>query len=474
MKKIILLALVFAMIISIVACGQKQTPPTAVDNITNSNSNSVTPPVNLPEQTPDEKQSALLSGMAPAAFSPYDAPAHVTEDYPFQSLTVSFNTDVIVPEVMAYSVVKMQKRALTHDELFAIVNLLADTTSGVYGKWEASKDQWKGWLDEAEQHKDEKWIDRGYIDFLRNCYNAAEEKVSHEPIDSASIVQGAAEQTFYVPSQDGITAHKFQVFADGFIYSANAVSAGNTSLQTDVILKRNIGEFRSNDETREQYLWRSPGEPSLSQEEAYEQAAKLLRNMGFSDLALCYAEPCSLIDRQVNKTTGWAFTFTRDVTGLNTQDEMLLGSSFISNDATPAYFAPWDRERVIIAMAKDGVRSVTVRGISRIVDTEFESVQLLTFDVMQECIAENLNKMYAQMYADNPYMKGIIEVTSVSLSTSMIADNGQTDEGYYVPSWIVNYTIKMNESEDLVGQIIFNAADGSYIEPRMTAQDLGR
>lgn len=472
MKKIILLGLLCAMVMSAAACGPEQAPPAAVEIAPNSTS--AAPPVNSAEQTPDAAQSALLSGMTPAAFSPYEAPAHVTGEYPFDALTVSFNADVTVPGATAYPVVKMQRRTLANDEIFSIAELLADTSNGVYGKWDATKDQWKIWLDEAEQSKDENWMNSDYLDFLKNIYNSAAEEVSREPIDPASIVQGAAEQTFYVPSQDGVTAHRFQVFADGLTYSANTVSAGFYRLQTNVIPEKDVGEFLANFETREQYLWRSPGEPALPQEDARAQAVQLLSDMGFGDLTICYAEPCSFLDNYVNKTTGWAFTFTRDVAGLNVQNEKIAGSMFISNDATPAYFAPWDRERVLIAVSKDGVRGMTVRGISKMSGTEIESVQLLPLDVMQERIAEILNQMYAQSQAADPNRKGIIEVSSMSLGTSLIADEGQADEGYYVPSWIVNYSLKMKEGGDSLGQTLFNAADGSYIEPRMTAQDLGR
>lgn len=43
--------------------------------------------------------------------------------------------------------------------------------------------------------------------------------------------------------------------------------------------------------------------------------------------------------------------------------------------------------------------------------------------------------MYAaQLQAKNPDQKGVIEVASVSIGVSLIADEGHTDEGYYVPS----------------------------------------
>lgn len=472
MKKFILLMLVFATMITTAACGQTQTPPATFD--TTQDGNSATPSVNSPEQTADAEQSALLSSMTPAAFSPYDVSAHVTGEYPFDALTVSFNADVTVPEATSYPVVKMQRRTMTNDEIFAIVELLADTTNGIYGKWDAPKSQWQTWIDEVEQYKDEPWMNSSYLDSLKEYYNAAEEEVVREPINPALIVQDAAEQIFYVPSQEGAMADKFHIFEDGFIYSTNTVSAGLNGLQTNIIRERDVGEFRANFETREQYFWSSPGEPEIPQEKAYAQAVQLLNDMGFGDLTVSYAEPCCFLDNYVNKTTGWAFTFTRDVAGLSVHEEKIQDSSFISNDVIPAYFAPWSAERVLISIAKDGVRGITVRGISNISGTEIESVQLVPFETMQERIAETLNQMYAaQLRTENSSVKGEIEVTSALLGVSLIADNGHTDEGYYVPSWIVNYSLTMTGG-DYSGQIIFDAAGGNYIEPRMTAQDLGR
>ena len=201
-------------------------------------------------------------------------------------------------------------------------------------------------------------------------------------------------------------------------------------------------------------------------------ACKLLDDMGLGDLTVSYAEPCCFLDNYVNKTTGWAVTFTRSAAGLSVQEENLQGSSFISFNAAPAYFAPWSVERALISIAKDGVRGITVRGMSNISGTEIESVRLMPFDAMQERIADTLNRMYAaQMQAENPSVKGEITVTSALLGMSLIADNGQTEEGFYVPSWIVNYSLT-TAGGDQSGQIIFNAADGNYIEPRMTARDL--
>lgn len=467
MKKKIFLIFLCAMLIFSAACVQEQSPPATVD--TSPGSIIAIQPVISPEQTPEVKQSALLSSMIPAAFSPYDAPKHVTEEYPFDTLTVSFDADVTVPEATAYPVVKMQRRILTNDEFFTIVGLFADTSNGIYARWDVAKDQWKIWLDEAEQYKDENWILSDYLDNVKEYYNAAEDKVSHEPIDPVSIVQDASRQTFFVPAVDGVTAHKFQILADGFFYSANAVSVGFGSLQTITNLARDIGEYRANDETYEQYLWRIPGEPELSQEDAYAQAVELLNDMGFGELTICYAEPCSLLDNYVNKTTGWAFTFTRDVAGLNVQDEKLSGSFFISGDVPPVYTAPWDRERVLIVVAKDGIRGMSARGIANISGTEIESVQLLPFEAMQERIAEQLNQIYAQSHAGNPGKEGVVKVTSISLGVSLITDEGQTEAGYYVPSWLVNYSLKMSEGDDILGQILISAADGSYIEPRISA-----
>ena len=470
MKKLIFPILILAMVITMAACGQTQAPPAVVD--TAPHGNSTAPPAKSPEQTADTKQSALLMGMTPDAYSPYDAPAHVSGEYRFDALIVAFNADVTVPEATSYPVVKMLRRTLTNKEIFGIVNLLADTSNGVYGKWDAPKEQWQAWIDEASRYMSEPWMDGSYMLFLKECYNAAQETVSREPIDSASIVQGTAEQTFYVPSQNGITAHKFQVFEDGFIYSANAVSDGLYGLKTEIIRKRDAAEFSANFESREQYLWNSPGEPEITQEEAYTQAVKLLDDMGLGDLTVSYAEPCCFLDNYVNKTTGLAVTFTRSAAGLSVQEENLQGSSFISFNAAPAYFAPWSVERALISIAKDGVRGITVRGMSNISGTEIESVRLMPFDAMQERIADTLNRMYAaQMQAENPSVKGEITVTSALLGMSLIADNGQTEEGFYVPSWIVNYSLT-TAGGDQSGQIIFNAADGNYIEPRMTARDL--
>lgn len=116
------------------------------------------------------------------------------------------------------------------------------------------------------------------------------------------------------------------------------------------------------------------------------------------------------------------------------------------------------------------------KGASQISKEIRNTAELEQFEIIQERIANQLNYIYGTVTRDNDVGVEII-VSKIELGISLVSIQNETKTGLYIPTWYVDYYIKWSDAEDEVGNgelntIIFNAIDGSYIEPRVTNEKL--
>ena len=140
------------------------------------------------------------------------------------------------------------------------------------------------------------------------------------------------------------------------------------------------------------FAWKKPGEPDISQEDAYAIALEYMDKLGI-DLDLYSAEMCSFIKDFVDKTTGWQFTFMRRISNLRAIND--TGGLFMDPKAPPSFGSPWGQEQLTIAVDKNGVFSLGWRGASELGPTVIESAQLEDFDTIQQRITNQLNYLCA-------------------------------------------------------------------------------
>jgi hypothetical protein len=148
----------------------------------------------------------------------------------------------------------------------------------------------------------------------------------------------------------------------------------------------------------------------------------------------------------------------------------------VSPYSTPSYGAPWLQEICRIVIDKNGLCTLRWQGASETNGTGIESVQLEPFETIQERIVNQLNYMYGGAN-ENGRNSLDVKVTNIELGISLISEKDKTDRGLYIPTWYVSYIVKWSDQEDTKAnwdknQIMFNAIDGSYIEPRTTNKDL--
>ncbi|MDD5017046.1 MAG: DUF6034 family protein [Eubacteriales bacterium] len=401
-------------------------------------------------------------------FEPIEVPDHVTETYDkYIYISMNMDADVVVPETAAYPVTEVTKKAFSDDDILSFIALCAGTNDELYLGWSLTKDEYLQWLTELMQYEDTGIVTQDYLDYLQEAYEKAPVEADNTPVSISDLL--ADGPSVYV--QTGEYISKF-----GFTRNGNVLSY-TRDMNMTVYTERMVAEdqFAENmGDTVERFEWLQPGEPEISQEDAYAIALEYIEALGI-DLDLYNAEPCSVVTRYVHKTTGWQFTLTRTISNLKTHYKLYDGGTEWSTDTAPSYGSPWGQEVCTISVDKDGLCGLWWRGASEISSTVVASAQLEDFDTIQQRIVNQLQYNYGtRLYQDTEYGYEI-EITEIRLGISLISVEYETDIGEYLPTWYVSYNRKFENQDDdewEACRIMFNAIDGSYIDPRISNEDL--
>ncbi len=408
----------------------------------------------------EQKGNQTAATAAAEAFIKIEAPVNISEtDEPSQYVNITYDTDVTVPDTTSYPVAEVTKRAFSNDDILSWVKLFAGNNTDLYSEWNLTKAEYQSLFDGAKQNEASGIVTYDLLGFLQEMSGAAPEQVNNPKIGSLSDVPN--NKAVYVKTGDD-TAARFSFARDGNNFSYTR----SDFMETYVASQLGPDQFSANmGDTVERFTWLKPGDPEISQQDAYGKAADCMEEMNI-DLDLYTAEPCSVITNYVNKTTGWKFTFTRKISNLQASDD--AGGFFISNNVKPSATSPWGVEKLTITVDKEGVCNFWWRGASELSAAPAGSVQLLDFDTIRQNITSQLNLMLADGAKEQNIVFDI-KIMDIRLGISMITAESSTDAGQYIPTWYVTYRLKTEkESYDTseLQQIMFSAIDGSYIEPR--------
>lgn len=404
----------------------------------------------------------------PHPFVKIDVPEHVSSDYKeFGKMKLLFDADVIVPETTAYPVVEVTKRTFSDEELLTLIERFAGSNEKLYSMWDLTKQEW---LDKQIMFKEkdpEQKLAPNYLNFLKQMCDQADEEVHNPLVKISDLPTEQSSPVFVKQDNDTVAFFRLSINGNNFAYYRDMfMEQAPASLYEDE-------DFDIENETIEQFRWRQPTDPEITQEDAYEQALKYIDGLKI-DLELYKAESCAFLIDVVDKSVGWKFTFTRKISNAQVRYD---GQGFIiEEDALPSFGAPWDVEACTIGIDKNGLCFLEYNGASQISRVVKDSAELEQFDTIQQRIANQLNYIYGAVDRD----KGIgldIKITKIELGTSLISVKDETDIGIYIPTWYVDHYIKWSDAEDFednweLNTIIFNAIDGSYIEPRVTNEKL--
>lgn len=401
-------------------------------------------------------------------FVEIDTPDHVkTQTKRFGKMHLLFDANVIVPPATAYPITEVKKRTFTDEDFLFFIETTSDSDAELYSKWDLSKQEWlERQIEYKAKDPDEK-LAQDYLRYLQEMYDNADSEVSNPLFDVSTLTNGLSSQVFAKRS-DGTVAY-YHLSKDRnnitFFRDIGLVQYPD-SITKDIY-------FDETFETAEQFSWRQSKKPEISKEEAYVIAFRYINDLGI-DLKRYSAETCTFLKNIVNKSVGWSFTFTRVIS--NAQTRYDLSGFGIDENAMPSYGAPWDVEECTIGIDKDGLCFLEYKGASTISREIQNSVELEKFDVIVERIANQLSYIYGTVTRGNGIGVDIV-ISEIELGVGLISVKNETDIGIYIPTWYVDYYIKWSDQEDIeknweLNTIIFNAIDGSYIEPRVTNEKL--
>ena len=405
---------------------------------------------------------------APDDFEPIEAPEHINETYDdFSYVKISYDADVVVPDATAYPVTEVSKKVFTEEEVLSYINLFTDDNYEMYAGWTLTKDDYLSLLTKAKQYEGTERVTDDIIEMLQKLYEKATNDIVNPRIEDLSELPTDRPPYVNIKNEEGvISSFDFDWDENSFGYNRdNSINALPEHMTNDSQYVKNM------DGPYEYFAWKKPGEPDISQKEAYALALECREALG-ADLDLYSVQPCSFIKDYVDKTTGWQFVFTRMISGLQTIDT--IGTLNWREETAPSYGSPWGQEQLIVRVDKEGLYSFWWKGASQISNTEVQSAQLEDFDTIQQRITDQLRYNYAYT-GELEDINFEIEIARIRLGISLISLENKTETGVYVPTWYVDYRYKLDArggDEWENQQIMFNAIDGSYVEPRITVDDL--
>ncbi len=300
-----------------------------------------------------------------------------------------------------------------------------------------------------------------YLDNLQEQCKSASSVVENAPLNIDDVITGK-QQEIFIKNSSGIVSQIF-MGTNSFGYKRN-------------IFMSVIPKSWTDEQMQGENIWYVPGEPEISKDVAYEKAVEYINKMNIG-LVFYSTEPCSLVTDSIDLHTGWTLVFTKKISNL--QAEYRDGvNTRVNPDALPSYGAPWPPEVLIMAVDKEGICSISWMGASKIESTLAETAELEKFDEIKNRIANQLN--FISGTDENANGFGLdIEVNKIELGISLLSEKNKSDVGQYLPTWYVSFKWKWRDQQDSdenwsEDQIMFNAIDGSYVEPRVTNADLMR
>lgn len=280
-------------------------------------------------------------------FVAIDAPEHVGTNYEeYGKMKLAFDADIIMPETTAYPVIEVTRRTISDEDFLDLIELFAGSNNEMYSKWELSKQDWLDKQNEYKTKDPEGVLSENYMQYLQQKYNEAEKEVQNPLITLADSSTNLPSEIFVKQENGTIGYFYLSKFSNNFTYFRDVdLEQCPASIYKDEYFDENL-------DTIEQFYWRQPKEPEISQADAYAQALKYIDALEI-DLELYKAETCTFLDNVVNKSVGWNFTFTRKIA--NAQARYDLSGFGIDPKSMPSYGAPWDIEVCTIGIDNSGL-----------------------------------------------------------------------------------------------------------------------
>jgi hypothetical protein len=455
-----------------------------------------------------EFEDKIKETAAPAA--PFEAPAHWMETDERDPLTIHIDTDVIMPDVSAFPVAKVEPVAFSQERVNEVVSyligdgklvsphvktksdydeeiILAKRGQEVDGEYVVTEET-NVWVEELERMRDAAPDDSpiGYADatltYDTKDGGLTDTSTSKNYLDvnvEGNNGEDEGHIFLYNYAEDENDFTDFGYYKIGDYLSESDIKARVESSriweEDFPELGLSYGESLEAAEKTEERL--KTVEFAITMEDAQAQAQKVLDELKIEGMYLLSAEP-ALLDA-FNESAqgeadqgGYVFEFIRQLGGIPGYGMRSYG--YFQGEEPPAYSPPYYvQEDLRIVITGDGIGVFRWQGCARITESVTENTELAAFEDVVQRFKDRVFYECAYTINQNGAAKGMqIDVESIEMHVGYVDVKDNPQQAMLVPVWVFNTTNSYITSEGKRhGQdrasYIFNAIDGGYIKEPM-------
>lgn len=434
----------------------------------------------------DGKFEEKLHATQPAETAqPYEAPAHWSETVKDEKLTIVIDTEVKLPDVSEYPVVKLEPAVFTQRQVDYMVNYFA-AGKKLYLPHVMTKSDYEEMIIDAKRGQE---VDGEYVvtEESKAWLKELEEKQAAAPDDSPVIYTDTmlTYRKDYETGEEDIAGGRnfLNVMVengdghDGGISVRNYSSEGGStgfsynSGYTDMYLSESDYDSVMRDSTEEESGWTGTGalydKVKMKEEEALAAAEKVIADLGITGLALTGADRA--VSRDYPDKGGYRLEYMRESGGI--PGYQFRGGRWNKDEPPPEYSPPFTIESLSILVTEDGVQSFSWSGYAKVVETVNENVELLLFEKIKQRLTDQVRFKNSFGQLDMYGMKdNTVYIISAELKVGYIGVKDNPNQAMLVPVWVFESefgrynTIQEKEQRHRDNTFMLNAIDGGVIE----------
>lgn len=408
--------------------------------------------VPTPEEEPIAQKDSDAKGTV--LFDALILNEHITADArELGAAYLTIDADVVVPENAVYGVSEVREGRFDRATITKLLEYFADDRQ-LYLHWEDNKAEIYQELQGFETIADEaNEMDMMMLQYLREAFENAPMEVEHVPFALESVSPSETLCSLYAVGENN---KSFLSYTDTqFIY--------NRDRTLDVTAESGIYA----DDPLEQLT------PRISREDAEKAARDLINALHIDHVGLLtdQVEGCAFF--RLNRTVEWGyrFLFTPLIGNIPCGHS---DSWTVIESVPPSVGAPWPDEWIEIYVGQDGVMKFAWSNPASYSEPDARDA-FVPFDKMLKLFQNQLLYMYS---AQATQVQGLtdadfsVTVDRIKLMRGTIQKKDDFSVGLNVPLWEVRYNVTYRGKRAQPQCIYFDAADGTYVEPRVTYKDL--
>lgn len=390
----------------------------------------------------------------------WDVTNHLNYSVDMNGLLISYDSDVVIPEIKSYSIVEIEKESFSQKDFGKYIDYFSPDNSELLAANTLTKRQIAELIVDLEEASSEKLSEdlaELVIDELNTLFETAPNEIDENQLlfSLKDVNSGESFNTFTLSNEGNYSQYSGTMDGNSFFYIKNSYTVANPQS----IYSEHDPEWSDYDSGF-----------TLSEEVAKENAKQVLVDLGIDNMEIANVEKACAYHyykAQTVVTKGWRVVFTRNSNGLPSiyTDVACLWNT---SDA-PALGAPWDQEVIFVTVDEAGIYCFDWRGAGKQKKVLQENAELLPLEDILDRAEKQL--MYQHLPQNNEKADFSITVKKISLDSALVNVANETNIGRMIPVWDFYYDIVYKEGEASAMEpyvLTLNAIDGRYIEPRIT------